>query len=91
MIDVTTACKEALLKHHVDINSSIDFNVNGKIHTMSFEYIIDTYMQASDESKLLFFATLEKSINAKEKGIENFFEGMGQLLLMTHLSEKFES
>jgi len=33
---------------------------------------------------------LEKSIKADE-GVEKFFEGMGQLLLMTHLSEKIEA
>lgn len=91
MIDVTTACKNALLEKDIDKNSSIDFDVNGEVHTMSFEYIIDTYMQASDESKLLFFSALEKSIQTGEKGVERFFEGMGQLLLMTHLSNKFES
>jgi len=84
------ACKKLLLDADVDIFSSIDFDVNGKTHTLSFEYIIDTFMQASEESQLVFYAALEKSIKADE-GVEKFFEGMGQLLLMTHLSEKIEA
>lgn len=78
--------------HNEGINpiSSIDFDVNGTVHSLSFEYIIDTYMQASEESCLVFLTALQKAINAKEMGIEKFFEGMGQLLLMTHLSDKFQ-
>ena len=69
--------------------SSIDFDVNGTVHSLTFEYIIDTYMQASQESRLVFLTALKKAVDAKEMGIEKFFEGMGQLLLMTHLSDKF--
>ena len=57
---------------------------------MSFKEIIDIYMQASDESQLVFLAALQKAINAKEMGVDKFFEGMGQLLLMTHLSKNIE-
>ncbi|MMZ68893.1 hypothetical protein D1872_316410 [compost metagenome] len=71
--------------------SSIDFDVNGTVHSLTFAYIIDTYMQASEEARLVFVTALKKAVNAKEMGIEKFFEGMGQLLLMSHLSEKFES
>ena len=57
---------------------------------MTFEYIIDTYMQASKESQLVFLSALQKAVHTKDMGMENFFEGMGQLLLMTHLSDKIE-
>ena len=83
-------CIEILQKEGINPISSIDFDVNGKVHSLSFEYIIDTYMQASDESRLVFVTALKKAVNAKEMGIEKFFEGMGQLLLMTHLSDKFQ-
>lgn len=81
-------CKKLLQENNIDIASEIDFDVNGEVHTLSFEYIIDTFMQASQESQLVFLSALEKSIDSKEMGIERFFEGMGQLLLMTHLSNK---
>jgi len=88
MSDISAQCKKLLLEEGVDTNSSIDFDVNGTIHTMTFEEIIDIYMKASDESKLVFLTSLKKSIKAKDMGVDKFFEGMGQLLLMTHLSKK---
>ena len=89
MNSVSDECKSLLLKENIDLESSIDFDVNGKVHTMSFEYIVDTYMQASEESQLVFLAALQKTTAVDAMGVDKFFEGMGQLLLMTHLSEKF--
>ncbi len=45
-------------------------------------------MQASDESQLVFLAALKQALLTDDMGVEKFFEGMGQLLLMTHLSTK---
>ena len=86
--NITDRCKNLLLEEHIDIFSSIDFDVNGKIHSLSLEYIIDTFMQASKDSQLVFFTALEKAVKTNNMGIEKFFESMGQLLLMTHLSDK---
>jgi hypothetical protein len=47
-------------------------------------------MQASEESQLVFYAALQKALDAKDMGVDKFFEGMGQLLLMTHLSKNIE-
>ena len=91
MNNISNECKSLLLKENIDLESSIDFDVNSKVHSMSFEYIIDTYMQASEESQLVFFSALQKASTTDAMGIDKFFEGMGQLLLMTHLSEKFEA
>ena len=88
MNEIEEKCKQLLSENNVDIFSEIDFDVNGKVHTLSFEYIIDTFMQASEESKLVFLSALQKATQAQDMGIEKFFEGMGQLLLMTHLSNK---
>ncbi|MDF1877010.1 hypothetical protein JHD47_04205 [Sulfurimonas sp. SAG-AH-194-L11] len=88
MSKVSDECKKILLEENIDIFSEIDFEVNTKVHTLSFEYIIDTYMQASDESQLVFLVALKKALQTDEMGVEKFFEGMGQLLLMTHLSTK---
>mgnify|MGYP007094909475 FL=1 len=90
MLETNAACKKLLLDENIDVFSSIDFDVNGHAHSLSFEYIIDTYMQASEESQLVFYSALEESAKAKGMGVEKFFEGMGQLLLMTHLSNKIE-
>ncbi len=88
MNELEQKCKELLKEQNVDLLSEIDFDVNGKVHTLSYEYIIDTFMKASDESQLVFFTALKKATQAQDMGIEKFFEGMGQLLLMTHLSNK---
>ncbi len=88
MYDTKDKCAKLLIQEGIDINSEIDFDVNGKVHTLSFIYIIETFMEASSASQAVFFTALEKSLDAKEMGVERFFEGMGQLLLMTHLSEK---
>lgn len=90
MNEVEEKCKQLLSENNVDIFSEIDFDVNGKVHTLSFEYIIDTFMQASEESKLVFLSALQKATQAQDMGVEKFFEGMGQLLLMTHLSNKIK-
>lgn len=90
MNEIEKKCIEHLVTEGIDINSEIDFDVNDKVHTLSFKYIIETYMQASQESQLVFLTALEKSIDAKDMGVDRFFEGMGQLLLMTHLSKKID-
>jgi hypothetical protein len=81
---------QILSENGINPASKIDFDVNGKTHSLSLEYIIDTYMSASEESQHVFLSSLKKATSAKEMGIDKFFEGMGQLLLMSHLSEKFE-
>jgi len=89
-MNIAKECRDILQQEGVNSASSIDFEVNGEVITLTLDYIIDAYMQASDESQLVFYSALKKSLEAKEMGIEKFFEGMGQLLLMTHLSKKFD-
>lgn len=88
-MDIAIQCKQIVKDEGINLKSVIEYNVNGKVHSLSLEYIIDSYMKASEESKLVFLTALQKSISAKDTGIDRFFEGMGQLLLMSHLSEKF--
>ncbi len=90
MNEIELKCKELLKAQGINISSEIDFDVNGEIHSLSLEYIIDTFMKASDESQLVFLTAMQKATEAKGMGINKFFEGMGQLLLMTHLSDKIE-
>ena len=88
--DLEQKCKQLLIDEGIDEASTIDFEVNKKVHTLSFSYIIETFMSASEESKLMFYEAMKKSVDAKDMGVDRFFEGMGQLLLMTHLSKKIE-
>jgi len=88
-MNIAQGCRDILREAGVNSQSSIDFDVNGEMISLTLDYIIETYMQASKESQLVFYTALQKSLDTKEMGIEKFFEGMGQLLLMSHLSEKF--
>lgn len=45
-------------------------------------------MQASKETHQVFLDALKLSLEAKGMGVDKFFEDMGQLILMTHLSDK---
>jgi len=90
-MDIAHECRELLKKEGINTHSTIEFDVNGEMMSLTLEYIIDTFMQASQESQLVFLRALQKAAESKELGVEKFFEGMGQLLLMTQLSDKFES
>ncbi len=89
-MDITKECKDILKQEGINSQSTVDFDVNGEEVSLTLEYIIDTYMLASEESQLVFLTAMKKSLEANAIGLEKFFEGMGQLLLMSHLSEKFE-
>lgn len=89
-MDITQECKEILKQEGINSQSTIDFEVNGEEMSLSLEYIIDTYMLASEESQLVFLTAMKKSLEADAIGLEKFFEGMGQLLLMSHLSDQFK-
>jgi len=89
-MDIVQECKELLKNAGINSQSSIDFEVNAEVISMTLEEIIETYMQASEESQLVFLRALQKAAESDAMGIEQFFEGMGKLLLMTQLSEKFE-
>lgn len=79
-------CEEILAKYGFSLESTIDFEVNKKPYSLSFSFIIDSFMSASDESRATFVSALGRAA-LDDGGIEKFFEAMGQLLLMTHLSK----
>ena len=89
-MNIKNECLSILKEKGINPISTIDFDVNGELHSLSFEWIIDAYTQASPESKLVFLTALKKALATDNMGIEKFFEGMGKLLLMTHLSQNIE-
>jgi hypothetical protein len=90
MDKLSQKCKELLKNNDIDLKSEIDFDINGDLYSLSFEYIIDSYMTASEDSKRSFLTALQEALKAGRNGAQKFFEGMGQLLLMTHLSKNIE-
>lgn len=81
-------CRELLAEQGINPASTIEYDINGQVHTLSLQEIIETYMLSSDESKLVFVTALKKAMEAGNMGIQKFFEGMGQLLLMSHFSQQ---
>ena len=90
-MDVAKECYDILKQEGINPASTIEYEVNDKEMSLTIEYIIDTYMLASQESQLVFLTAMKKALEANAMGLEKFFEGMGQLLLLSHLSEKFDN
>ncbi len=78
-------CKQLLLDKNINPVSSIEYDINGEIHTLTLEWIISAYMQT--HKRELFFELFKKALQGSDKDIETFFQQMGQLVLMSSLSE----
>ena len=87
MRNIGQECKEIIKREGINLSSNIDYEINGEIQSLTIEWIIDTYMQASEETHQVFLDALKLSLETKGMGIDKFFEDMGQLILMTHLSD----
>ncbi|MDQ7045418.1 MAG: hypothetical protein Q9M32_05860 [Sulfurimonas sp.] len=90
MRSIGQECKDIIKREGINLSSSIDYDINGEVQSLTIEWIIDAYMQASAESHSVFLEALKLSLEAKGMGVDKFFEDMGQLILMTHLSNKLE-
>lgn len=90
MRTIQEQCKDIIKREGINLQSAIEYDVNGEVHSLSIEWIIDAYMQASPQAHEVFLDALKLSLEAKGMGIDKFFEDMGQLILMTHLSDKVE-
>ena len=90
MRTIKQQCKDIIKREGINLSSNIDYDINGEIQSLTIEWIIDAYMQASEETHQIFLDALKLSLEAKGMGIDKFFEDMGELILMTHLSDKLE-
>lgn len=90
MRTIQEQCKDIIKREGINLQSTIEYDINAQVHTLTIEWIIETYMQASPQMHQAFLDALKLSLEAKGMGIDRFFEDMGQLLLMTHLSDKLE-
>jgi hypothetical protein len=82
-------CKQSLLDKSINPASSIDYEVNGEIRTLTLEWIISAYLQT--EKKELFVGLFTKALQGSNADIELFFQQMGQLILMASLSKQAEA
>ena len=90
MRSIGQQCKDIIKREGINLSSNIDYDINGEIQSLTIEWIIDAYMQASQETHQVFLDALKLSLEAKGMGVDKFFEDMGQLILMTHLSDKID-
>jgi len=79
-------CKQSLLDKNINPISSIEYDINGKIHVLSLEWIISAYLQT--EKKEFFIELFNKALEGSQNDIELFFQQMGQLILMSQLSSE---
>ncbi len=79
-------CKESLLDRGINPASSIEYEINGKLHTLTLEWIVSAFIKT--EKRELFMDLFNKVLKQSDADIETFFEQMGQLVLMSSLSEK---
>lgn len=79
-------CKKSLLEHDINPRSSIEYDINGQTHTLSLEWIIEAFLQT--EKKSFFIELFEKVLKGSNVEIEQFFQQMGQLILMSSLSQE---
>lgn len=83
-------CKDLLTQQGINPASTIEFDMNGTVQTLSLQEIAEHYLQASDAAQIVFVSALQKAAQADSMGIQKFFEGMGKLLLMASFSEVFD-
>ena len=65
MRSISQQCKDIIKREGINLSSSIDYDINGEVQSLSIEWIIDAYMQASLESHQVFLDALKLSLEAK--------------------------
>jgi len=79
-------CKETLLDRGINPVSTVEYEINEEIYTISLEWIISAYLQT--EKKEFFMDLFNQVLKQSNADVETFFEQMGQLVLMSSLSDK---
>lgn len=85
--NIKEICKQILMAKNINPASTIEYSVNGQIHTVTLEWIIDAYSQGNDKTKALFLSSLQTIADTHAGNIKKYFEDMGQLIIMTSMSE----
>lgn len=85
--DIVQICKEILLAKNINPVSTIEYDVNGQIHTVTLEWIIESYAQGNDKTKALFLSSLQTVVDTHNGNIKKYFEDMGQLIILTSMSK----
>lgn len=84
-MEITIAsCKKLLLEAGINPASTVEYKVNDELKTVTLEWMIEAFMNASEETRTLFFTSLKK-IAATGNGLalKEYFENMGKLLILS--------
>ena len=78
-------CKELILDKNINTGSSIEYDINGEMQKVTLEWIISAYLETQNRD--FFIDLFEKVMQGSNADIEIFFQQMGQLILMSSLSD----
>lgn len=77
-------CRAILLGQGVNPVSTIEYEINGTIKTVTLEWIIASFMEGSEETRTLFYTSLKKIGESKNPlALKEYFENMGKLLFLS--------
>ncbi len=85
--NITEICKNILMTKNINPASTIEYDVNGQVHTVTLEWIIEAYAGGNDKTKALFLSSLQTIADTHAGNIKKYFEDMGQLVILTSFSE----
>ncbi len=84
--DIVQICKDILLSKNINPASTIEYDVNGKIYTVTLEWIIESYAQGNEKTQALFLSSLQTIAGTNSFNIKKYFEDMGQMIMLTSFS-----
>jgi hypothetical protein len=85
--DIIPICRKILLDKNINPASTIEYDVNGEIYTVTLEWIIESFAGGNDQTKALFLSSLQKIADTHSFNIKKYFEDMGQMIMLTSFSE----
>ncbi|MCV6607759.1 MAG: hypothetical protein OIF32_06060 [Campylobacterales bacterium] len=86
-VDIVKICKDILLAKDINPASTIEYDVNGQRHTVTVEWIIQAYAQGNERTQALFVSSLQTIADTNRENVKKYFEDMGQLIILTSMSE----
>lgn len=83
-----SACEKILMDAGINPASTIEYRINDEMRTVSLTWIIESFLRASEETKVLFVSSLTKIAATKNHlALKEYFENMGKLLILSAHSQ----
>ena len=79
-----SACRKILVEAGVNPASTIEYKINESTQTVTLEWIMEAFLNGSEETKNLFASSLKKVAETKNPlAMKEYFENMGKLLILS--------